>query len=388
MYNKKKRDAFYRLFFSKDNSDFSLADFLNDSSCDEIVDIDLKKDTYYIVSHREGKYFAPPVNNSYQALFEFTYNYIVHQEDRQVFYDLMNPKDMLERLEKSDMPHFCYNTFRFKLQSGEYRYVEECLVTGKENGLDEGVVRFYVFDTENRNVRSSGVSNSTLDQGAYDQITGILLSRPFFEEAKKIIKKEPDIDWCLVSIDISKFKIFSQWYGRVTSNSLLAKIGAIISKKEYIGSGVAGYFGLDNFSILMPFDMDIFKNIEKEIRETITAISNSSGFLPIIGVARLEEDRDVIAAFDHSNLAAAKAKADTHKYIWIYGPELKNSVDREMQVLGEFMDALKNNEITFFLQPQCRIYSRRIVGAEALCRWIKKSGEMVSPGLFIPVSKF
>ena len=57
MPNQKKRDAFYRLFFSKENKDFSLVDFLNDSTCDETVDIDLSKDTFRQVFHKEGKYF-------------------------------------------------------------------------------------------------------------------------------------------------------------------------------------------------------------------------------------------------------------------------------------------------------------------------------------------
>ena len=386
MYNKKKRDAFYRLFFSKDNTGFSLADFLNDSSCDEIIDIDLNKDTYRVVSHREGKYFVPPNNKSYKLLFKFTYDHVVHIEDREAFFKLMNPDDMLERLENSNMPHFTYDAFRYKMQSGEYRYVEQCLVTGKENGLNEGVVRFYVFDTENRNVRYSGITrNDSLDASTYDPITGLLVARPFFEQVRYIITEYPNVDWCIVSLDISKFKVFEQWYGHETANSLLSKIGEILTNKEYIGDGVAGYFGLDNFSILMSFDMEIIKKIEKELRETITSLSNSSGFLPIIGVAKVEADKDIVLAFDHSNIAAAKAKSEPHKYIWVYGPELQNSVDREMQILGEFMDAMKNNEITFYLQPQCRISSRCIVGAEALCRWIKRNGEMISPGVFIPL---
>ena len=386
MYNKKKRDAFYRLFFSKENTDFSVADFLNDSSCDEIADIDLNKDRFVIVSHHEGKYFDALVNNSYKELFKFTYEYIVHPEDREAYFDLMNPDDMLEKLEKSEMPHFRYTQFRYKLQTGGYSYVEQCLVTGEENGLKPGVVRLYVFDTENRNVRQSGIFEGTsLELNKHDPVTGLLAARPFFEEAKAIIQEHPLTDWCIVSIDISKFKILTQWYGHDVGDALLSKIGDVLRKEDLVDHGISGYFGLDNFSILMPFEMMKINRIYDEIKEIIAKTANSSAFLPVLGVGKVEENQDVVLAFDHSNIAVSRAKNDPYKRIYIYGPELQNSMEKEMQILGEFMHALKNDEITFYLQPQCRISSKRIVGMEALCRWIKKNGEIVSPAVFVPL---
>ena len=59
--------------------------------------------------------------------------------------------------------------------------------------------------------------------------------------------------------------------------------------------------------------------------------------------------------------------------------------EQEYRVLTEFMKALQHDEITFYLQPQCRFSDGKIVGAEALARWIKKDGEIVPPGIFVPV---
>ena len=52
--------------------------------------------------------------------------------------------------------------------------------------------------------------------------------------------------------------------------------------------------------------------------------------------------------------------------------------------IKEIHEALKNGEVTFYLQPQCRISSSKIVGAESLARWIK-NGEIISPIDFIPI---
>ena len=388
MFDKKKRDAFYKLFFSKENMDFSLVEFLNDSSCDEIFDINLNDNTFKKVSHREGKYFVPILHSSsYKELYDFTLEYILHPDDKKIYEEFMNPNTMLERLEQSKLPHFMYEEYRYKLQSGEYRYVEQCIVTGEENGFKKGEIRSYIFDAQNRNKRNETYRSvdDTSNSESRDHITGLLNSKSFFEEARIVIPTNPDVEWCVANIDVTKFRIFNQWFGESTSNELLKRIGQILLEENAQSHGVSGYFGLDNFSILLPSGQARLEKLLGKIKTAITAVSNSNAFLPAIGAANVDKDGDVIAAFDRANVAVSQAKADITKPIYIYSPEMQSGFEQEIQILTDFMKALKKDEITFFLQPQCRISSRAIVGAEALARWIKPSGEIVSPGVFVPL---
>ena len=50
-----------------------------------------------------------------------------------------------------------------------------------------------------------------------------------------------------------------------------------------------------------------------------------------------------------------------------------------------FEDALINQEFVVYYQPKVDIVSEKVIGAEALVRWKKADGTMVSPGEFIPV---
>ena len=387
MVNRKKRDAFYRLFFSKENKDFSLVDFLNDSTCDEVMDIDLSKDTFRQVYHKEGKYFVPIVQASYKELYDFTYRFIVHPDDRDIYVDLMDPKEMVAKIAKSDLPNFRYAQFRYKLQNGDYRYVEQCVVAGKENGLEDGIIRVYVFDIQNRKNREAGqiVNDENVVVKNRDTITGLLISRPFFERAKEIIREKSDVEWCIVSIDIEKFKIYNEWFGRAAGDFLLARIGAILGTRDNQFGSVSGYFGHDNFSIFMPYDMENINALYEEIKNMISSTGHSFGFLPAFGVAIVSGVDDLLDAFDRSNVATNKAKLDISKRIYLYGPEMQSSIEQEMRILSSFMEALHNDELTFYLQPQCRISSHRIVGVEALARWIKKDGEVISPAVFVPI---
>ncbi|MBQ0079409.1 MAG: EAL domain-containing protein, partial [Eubacterium sp.] len=56
----------------------------------------------------------------------------------------------------------------------------------------------------------------------------------------------------------------------------------------------------------------------------------------------------------------------------------------DYKMLMALREAVDNGEITFYLQPQCAIKTGRIVGAEALARWIKPDGTQVPPSEFIP----
>ncbi|MFK5894411.1 MAG: EAL domain-containing protein [Pseudomonadota bacterium] len=55
--------------------------------------------------------------------------------------------------------------------------------------------------------------------------------------------------------------------------------------------------------------------------------------------------------------------------------------------LDDISDALASNELQFFYQPKVSMLTGKIVGAEALIRWVKKDGEIISPNSFIPLAE-
>ncbi|MBQ6730812.1 MAG: EAL domain-containing protein [Bacilli bacterium] len=379
------RIAFYKTFYQ--NEEYSLIDLLNNSSCDEIVEINLNDNTFKQLFHVDGKYFVPTVDSSYSDLFEFTSRYIVHPDDREIYNNLMRSSDLLERLDKGEIHNFLFDHFRYKMQDGDYRYVEQCVITGEENGIPPGIVRLYIFDIHNYKARQNGnIANEKglLSKGR-DSITNLLLEKEFLLNAQKLLDNHPDEKWCLISMDIEHFRFFDEWYGRESGNNVLAKIGELLAAREKEFKGLSGYFGKDDFSIVMPYNQEKIEKLYDDIKNIIYSFGATAGFLPAFGVAMIEKGLSLVDAFDRSTIASAKAKDDIRNRIWLYNSEMQFLVQNEYHLLSEFMNALKNDEITFYLQPQCRISSKKIVGVEALTRWIKKDGTIVSPAEFVPV---
>ena len=127
MIDRKKREAFYNLIIAGETKDFTLANFLDNSSCDEICEIDLNTGKFRQFSTSEGKYFTPLAEANFKAIYDFTYRYIVKPEDAEIYADLMNPDTLLEKLEKSPLNNFRFASFRYKLQNGESMYL--CLIS-------------------------------------------------------------------------------------------------------------------------------------------------------------------------------------------------------------------------------------------------------------------
>ena len=379
------RFEMYEMFYL--SSSISLIDMLNGSSCDEIAEIDFKRDTFKQLFHVEGKYFVPAVDLSYKDLIDFTYKHVVHPDDRATYIELMRYDGFFERLANAKIPNFGFAHFRYKLQDGSYRWVEQVVITGEEFGIPDGSVRMYVFDINNIKTRQLGiVSNESLVVTVgRDSLTGLLNSKDYIKQAEELLNNNRDQKWCLIAIDIQHFKLFDEWFGREKGNYLLAQIAVSIKDFEEKNHALAGYFGQDDFSIICEYDMDKIKELYNSIHDIIDSFGLSAGFLPAFGISVIEQNMAVVDGLDRASIAVGKAKSDKKNRICIYDYEMQFRIEKEHIILSDFIHALQEEEIQFFLQPQCRASTGQIVGAEALSRWIKKDGTIISPAEFIPV---
>ena len=379
------RYEMYEMFYR--SSGVSLIDMLNSSTCDEIIEIDLKNDTFKQLFHTDGKYFVPAIGLSYKDLIEFTSNYVVHPDDRPIYNGLMGIDGFFERLRVNRIPNFDFAHFRYKLQDGSFTWVEQVVIAGEEFGLPEGMFRLYVFDIDNIKSRQLGnLSNesSSISTGT-DQMTGLLTSKEFITKSDKILLNDRSKNWCLISMDIEHFKMFDEWFGREKGNYLLARIGAVLKEFEENNGALAGYFGQDDFIVLCKYDEEKIKDLYNKIHDFIVSFGFSTGFLPAFGVSLIDKDMLVVDAMDRASVAMTKAKKDIRNRICLYTSEMQFVADQEHRILTEFIHALQSDEITFFLQPQCRASTGQIIGAEALARWVKHDGTVISPGKFVPI---
>lgn len=370
--------------FPRSTDPLSLIEFLNNSSFDDLIEADLISNYTRNIYHSTDKYFVPLLNGNHSNLFDYSLQHMIHPEDKERYFNLLNPDTLLERLKTAEYPGLLVGEFRYKLSNGDYSWVEQVVIGGERFGLREGIVRFYVFDIQSRKNRELGSTVKADTPIVKDNLTGLYNGSDFFDLANELIKNKRD-DWCLIFIDLENFKLFNEWYGREAGNLLLGEIGTLLCDIEAITGGLAAYFGQDDFVLLAPYDSARIKHLYDAIHSIIVSRGNSVGFLPAFGIAMVTKDTSILDLFDRANQASHFAKENFHNRIRFFYPEMYEKKRHEYEIISDFQRALHSNEITFYLQPQCIASNKRVVGAEALTRWIKQDGTIISPGEFVPI---
>ena len=364
----------------------SIAAFLDSLSYDELVEIDLFNNRILNLQHVDGKYFVPIFDGAFEELNNYSSENMIHPDDRGIQAALMDHDTLLERLANSSIPGVLSAEFRYRLQDGGWRWVRQVVIGGCQFGLADGIIRFYVIDIQNRKLRELGlVGDGHHSPSQRDTLTNLRREKEFFENAHKLLASRELHGWCFIALDIEQFKFFNDWNGREAGDYVLAKIGSFLAKRETENGWLAGYLGQDDFCILMPYSESEVQNLYAAVSSIIMETGVSLSFTPLLGVCMVEGESDVLDLLDRGKLAVAAAKGDFKHRIRYFSRELYQQTDAEYRLLTEFQKALANGEIFFMLQPQCRLSTGQIVGAEALARWRKPSGRIAQPYEFVPV---
>lgn len=218
-----------------------------------------------------------------------------------------------------------------------------------------------------------------------DSLTGLYRPSEFMRRANAFLEARRDGTWCIATVDMGHMRLFNEWYGQAEGDRLLADVGTVLKDIENAGMGVAGYWGQDDFCVLIPFKHITVHQIYNRVREAVARHDGGVGFWPSMGVYPIDSNEEItIDAQAKAMFTNRRAKNDFKERIAIFCPEEYKHEIVFNRTLTEFQYALSNGRITYYLQPQVDMETGEIIGAEALTRWIDKDGSLISPATFIP----
>ena len=368
---------------SPGQENMSILELMNNSSYDEMIAVDLNEGRYKFIYNIEEKYLVPATRGEINSFVKYAKEHLVHKEDRENYGALMDPQTLAQRLEISN--GLLKLQYRVKDLDIGWRWVEQYIVGGSANNIPYGICYCYIFDIQNIKNREAGITRVVTHHRAHpDALTGLIREKDFFTSAEKMLANR-NINWMLLVIDLESFKLFNDWYGREAGDQVLSRIGAGINLDAEKCEGLAGYFGSDDFCLLVPEGKIDVGDLYEKIRRVVVRHGISIGFLPAIGISFSSGNVSPLNLFDQASLACQHAKIDFKTRICFFEPSMYQRTSEDYRILSDFQNALKNHEITFFLQPQCHAETGKIVGAESLARWIKPDGSVISPAAFVPI---
>ncbi len=219
-----------------------------------------------------------------------------------------------------------------------------------------------------------------------DILTGLLYNRSFFSDVEAFIRNTKPDEYMIVSMDIDNFRLFNKLFGRVSGDKLLSYIAKKASELVARVNGLVGYFGSDDFALVLPGDMELVMKFRAEVISGIERYGSNIAILPLFGVYIIDNvDMSVEDMFDCAAIALKQAKNSQTGRVCQYNTSMEEKIDEEFTLLSEIREGIEKGEFTFYVQPQCDISTGKVVGGESLVRWKHSAKGLVPPGVFIPV---
>jgi len=219
-----------------------------------------------------------------------------------------------------------------------------------------------------------------------DPLTGLYNRDAFFREAALILGARFGVEYSIVCMDISCFKIINDLFHIETGNLILRTAAEYFKEALNPRTSISCRSDADHFILCVPTDELQIERIIKELDEKIQSLHISHNILFFAGIYPVEKrDLPIDQMCDRAGMALRRIKGSYLTRWAYYDSKMRDQMIEELLISGNLETALLEHQFTIFLQPIFDPRKNTVVSAEALVRWFHPIHGMVSPGKFIPV---
>lgn len=214
------------------------------------------------------------------------------------------------------------------------------------------------------------------------------------QDAEEITKRA-----AIITVDLDHFKDVNDSMGHNVGDALLRAVGKRL-RSALPETAVVARTGEDEYAIMMPLSssinssMDVGERVLRVIRsEPFKVFNENFQMRASIGVSTYPDDgTEPDQVLKNADIALNRAKEEGRDTLKEYSEDFDKAVQQRFQMLRDLRDALENNHLELYYQPQFEMETGKIIGAEALLRWYKQDnskegGNFISPGIFIPIAE-
>lgn len=211
----------------------------------------------------------------------------------------------------------------------------------------------------------------------------------FIEKAHRVFESNFAKEYVVIYLDIQKFRYINETLGHALGDAVLKGISELL--EDLVGED--GFFCRmysDNFVIMLKNTgrEDISRKFEEMfelVRSGNSKYELEYNLILRAGIYELDgKNVDINNVIDLSIYAKCVIKNVDQSSLIFYNEDMKIKLIKEKELERDMHKALVNHQFQAYLQPKVDVYSKRIVGAEALVRWIHPVKGMIYPNDFIP----
>lgn len=227
----------------------------------------------------------------------------------------------------------------------------------------------------------------------YDALTGLPNRSLFYETLNKTLLHAEGASWvvAVLFVDLDYFKNVNDTLGHAIGDELLIQCSRRMVQCVRIRDTV-GRLGGDEFGLILRIQDQqqsaavVANKIREALRTPFELHGHEFSMTASIGITLHPDDAsDAETLIKYADTAMYRAKQAGRDTFRFFTAQMNVDVLARLELETALRKAIDNNEFVLYYQPKVDLDSGRIVGVEALLRWMRPGHGMVLPATFIPL---
>jgi len=223
----------------------------------------------------------------------------------------------------------------------------------------------------------------------YDHLTG-LPNREFTHDlvTRELESLHRDGRIAVCFIDVDNFKKINDSFGHALGDEVLREMARRLTT-FMAGKGIAGRISGDEFlAVFRDEDIGRVMILAQQLADLLRFPVPQAGprvtTSATIGIAANVGEHNTYETLQRAaDLAMYQAKSMRRGSVCLFDKTMGQEADARLQLERDLKEALTSNRLRCVFQPKCELSNGRVVGFEALARWVQKDGSVRSPACFI-----
>ena len=228
----------------------------------------------------------------------------------------------------------------------------------------------------------------------HDSLTNLINRNALMRILNEHLKdREKSSNSAILFIDLDRFKEVNDALGHTVGDELLRRVARRISKLAPKNSRLARSGG-DEFllTLLQPDNRQQVLDLTQQLLKALDShffVDDYELFISAsIGIA-FADDADFNGEYliRNADTALYQAKDNGRNTYHLYNKAVHRDLAKKLELVKQLRYAVENEALVVYYQPKVELLSHRIVGMEALVRWVQEDGTVIGPDEFIPIAE-
>ena len=196
----------------------------------------------------------------------------------------------------------------------------------------------------------------------------------------------------VLMLDLDRFKHVNDGLGHGFGDRMLCEVARRLEPAAQASGGLLARLGGDEFGLMLPqadaaraceVARAVLATLQQPLRIDEQMVDCSAGLGIVLAPEHGTEPEALLGQVEVAMYEAKRRLAG----VLVYQPSMDSRSSVSLSLLSELRRAVLGNELRLFLQPKVGLKSGRVLGAEALVRWVDPARGMVPPMQFIPFAE-